>query len=273
MANINLTDRFGLDIKFSPGPFAVFSKYLREFTQVNVSLNDGKDIRADTIGGYPFQLQSLGLCFQQPVGLGASGVELTIKPEVSGSLAVQRGRDLLDSVLYDLPNSQSLLGQTYLSAALEASLAGDLKDQSGLLQFGLNAGSSAVLSYSQPVQPTDKLVPAIKEVFESFCVPGELEDLRGMPVGSIASVEGCGNLTLSAAVDLLTVVNPLATVATAAVPLAKISLQEGGSLSVVGALSFTGEYKIQASKLDADRVLLGYSSCWDTRGCAAKSST
>ena len=151
------------------------------------------------------------------------------------------------------------MGQTYLSGALEASLAADLNDQTGLLQFGLNAGTNVILCYSQPVQPTDKLVPAIKEVFESFCVPGELEDLRGMPVGSIASVEGCGNLTLSAAVDLLTVVNPLATVATAAVPLAKISLQEGGSLSVVGALSFTGEYKIQASKLDADRVLLGYS--------------
>lgn len=259
MAIINLTDQFGLEINLSPGPFSVFSKYLRELTQVSVSLNDGKDIRADTVGGYPFQSQSLGLSFQQPVGLGATGVELTIEPEVSGSLVVQEGSDLLDSVLYDKPNSQSLMGQTYLSAALEASLAGDLEDERGLLKFGLNAGSHVVLSHSQPVKPTDKLVPAIKEVFESFCVPGELEDLRGMPVGSVASVEGSGNLTLSAAVNLLTATNPLATIATAAVPLAKIGLQEETSISVGAALSFTGEYKVQVSKLDADHVLLGYS--------------
>ena len=259
MAVINLTNQFGLDINLSPSPFSVFSKYLRELAQVNVSLNDGQDIRADTVSGYPFRSQSLGLSFQQPVGLGASGVELTIKPEVSGSLVVQQGSDLLDSLLYDMPNSQSLVGQTYLSAAFEASLAVDLEDQPGLPQFGLNAGSNVVLSYSQPVKPTDKLVPAIKEVFESCCVPGELKDLGGMPIGSIASIEGSGNLTLSATVNVLTVTNPLATIAAASVPLAAMSLQEGASISVGAALSFTGEYKVQVTELDANHMLLGYS--------------
>ena len=259
MAVINLTDQFGLDINLSPSPFSVFSKYLRELTRVNVSLNDGQDIRADTVSGYPFQSQSLGLSVQQPVGLGASGVELTITPEVSGSLVVQQGSDLLDSVLYDVPNSQSLVGQTYLSAGLEASLAVDLGDQPGLLQFGLNAGSNLVLSYSQPVKPTDKLVPAIKEIFESFCVPGELKDLGGMPIGSVVSIEGSGNVTLSAAVNVLTVTNPLATIAAASVPLAAMSLQEGASINIGVALSFRGDYKVQVSKLDAGHVLLGYS--------------
>ena len=92
MSIINLTDRFGLDINLSPGPFALFTKYLRQLTQVNASLNASEDIRADPVGGYPFQSQSLGLCFQQPVGLGASGVTLTIKPEVSGSLVVKRAK-------------------------------------------------------------------------------------------------------------------------------------------------------------------------------------
>jgi hypothetical protein len=263
MATIHLTDQFGLDVTLSPGPASVLSRYLRELTTVGVSLNGGKDIRTITVAEYPFKSESIGLSFQQPVNLGASGVELTISPEVSGSLRVAEGSDLVDSALYDLPAFQPLMSQTYLSAAIEASLAADLEDEAGALQFGLNTGSDVVLSYSELVKPTDQLVPAIEEVVGSFSIPGELEDLRGLPVGSVASVEGSGKLKLSTAIDVLTATNPLATVATAALPLAKINLREGASISVGAALSLMGGYKVRVSKLDADRVWLGYSR---TRG-------
>jgi len=263
MATIRLTDRFGLDVTLNPSPFSVFSKYLRELTSVGVSLNSLQEIKAITIDEYPFKSQSLGLSFQQPVNLGASGVELTISPKTAGSLLVAGGNDLLDGALYDMPGSQSLMGQTYLSAGLEASLAGDLHDEAGTLQFGFSAGNDVVLSYSEPVRPTDQLVPAIEKVIRSFSIPGDLDDLRGMPVGSIASVEGSGNLKLSATVDVLAVTNPLATVATATLPTAGIGLREGASISVGTALSVTGDYKVQVSKLNANRMWLGYSR---TRG-------
>src|SRR6516225_4661009 len=128
MATIQLTDQFGLDVTLSPGPFSVLSKYLRQLTSVGISLKSGQDIKAVTIDQYPFKLQSLGLSFQQAVNLGTSGAEVTINPEVSGSLLVTEGSGLFDSTLYDMPRFQSLAGQTYLSTGLKASLAGDLED-------------------------------------------------------------------------------------------------------------------------------------------------
>jgi hypothetical protein len=258
MATVNLTDQFGWDISATPGPFSIFSKDLKDLKNVPVLLKSDTAIQDVTIGDYAFKSQSLGLSFQQSVNLSATGIELAIKPSVSGSLVVKEGSDLLDSVLYDLPGSQRLLQQDYLSAALEASLAPYVPDQTGRLQFGLNPGGGVILRYSEPVRPTDKLGAAIKGVFEGFCIPGDLEDLRGMPAGSLASVEGTGRLTLSGTIDVLTATNPLATLAMAAVPLG-LALNERGSISVGVALCFTGDYKVQVSKLDANRVLLGYS--------------
>jgi hypothetical protein len=151
------------------------------------------------------------------------------------------------------------MGQKYLSASLEASLEGDLSDKSGDLQFGFNAGTDVVLSYSQPVSPTDGLVSALETTLNSFTIPGDLEDLSGMDPKSIASVKGTGSLTFTGALNALTVTNPLATISTGITSLGTVGLSQSGSIKVSASLKLTGGYEVQVSKLDATRVLLAFS--------------
>jgi hypothetical protein len=259
MVTIHLTDQFGLDVKLDPDPASVFVKYVKGLTEANASVKDGKNISTDTVGDYPFTTQAIGVSFQQPVPLVTTDVELCIKPNVSGCIALSAGSKLLDKTLFDKPDAKPLWGQKYLSAALEASLAGDLTDKSGDLQFGFNAGSDVVLKYSQPVNATDELVSALKTTLNSFTIPGDLEDLNGMDEKSIASVKGTGTLTFTGAVNVLTVTNPLATIAAGIPKLGALTLQEGGSIGVTASLKFTGGYELQVSKLDANRILLAYS--------------
>jgi len=259
MATIHITDQFGLDFKLDPDPTSVFIKYVKGLREANASLKDGKDIKADTVGGYPFTTQSIGLSFQQPVPLGTTGVELNIKPDVSGSIVLSAGSKLLDQTLFDKPDAKPLMDQQYLSAALEACLEGDLTDKSGDLQFGFGAGTDVVLTYSQPVNPTDELVSALKTTLKSFTIPGDLEDLNGMDQKGIASVKGTGTLTFTGAINVLTVTNPLATVATGIPQLGSLALNEGGSIAVSASIQFTGGYQMEVAKLDAQRILLGYS--------------
>jgi hypothetical protein len=259
MATIQLTDQFGLNIELDPNPTSVFNKYVKGLTSAGASVKDSKDIIDDTVAGYPFTTQSLGLSFQQAVPLGTTGVELTINPTVSGNVTLESGADVLDQTLFDTPDAKPLMDQNYLSAALEASLEADLVDQFGDLQFGFGAGSGVVLSYSQPVNPTDKLVSALKTTLENFTVPGDLEDLKGMDKMSIAGVQGTGTLTFTGALNVLTVTNPLATVATGITALGNVGLIEGGTIGVSASLAFTGGYEIQVCKLDSGRILLAFS--------------
>ena len=259
MATIHLTDQFGLDIKVDPDPTSVFTKYIKGLTEASASVKDGKNISADTVGGYPFASQSMGLSFQQSVPLGTTGVELCIKPDISGCITLCAGSHLLDKTLFDKPDTKPLKDQKYLSAALEASLGGDLKDKSGDLQFGFNAGTDVVLTYSQPVNPADQLASALKTTVTNFTIPGDLEDLRGMDEKSIASVKGTGTLTFTGAVNVLTVTNPLATIATGIASSGSVGLSEGGAIKVAASMKLTGGYEVQVAKLDAKRVLLAFS--------------
>ena len=259
MATIQLTDQFGLNIQLDPNPTSVFNKYVKGLSAAGASIRDGKDISADTVAGYPFTTQSLGLSFQQPVPLGTTGVELTINPSVSGSITLGSGADVLDQTLFATPDAAPLMDQNYLSAALEASLEGDLGKQFGDLQFGFGAGTNVVLTYSQPVNPTDKLASALKTTLENFTIPGDLEDLKGMDKMSIAAVQGTGTLTFAGALNVLTVTNPLATIATGITALGNVGLIEGGTIGVSASLAFTGGYEVQVCKLDATRILLGFS--------------
>lgn len=258
MATISLIDGFGLVIDVKPDPTSVFAKYVQKLISAEATLTDHQDISQVTVDSYPFKTQTIGLSFKQAVPLGTSGVELEVKPQVSGTIALHDGDNLLDRTLFGRDDTKPLLEQKYLSAELEACLSGALLDRAGDLQFGFAAGNDIRIAYSEPVKAADKLVPAIQTAFQHFMIPGDLEDLAQMTAGSVASVEGTGTLELSAGVDVLTVTNPLATVATGTAFLKSLGLNQGGSVAVDVSVTFTGGYKLQVTKLDSKRVLLAY---------------
>jgi hypothetical protein len=78
-----------------------------------------------------------------------------------------------------------------------------------------------------------------------------------MAPGDVATVEGTGSLKFSATANLLSAVNPLATVNTV-VAEGILNVKEGGSLTVGAAYTVTGEYQVRIQRLAGRKFQLGY---------------
>ncbi|HUY12781.1 MAG TPA: hypothetical protein VMX16_04005 [Terriglobia bacterium] len=262
MPTISLTDNFGLVIDASPEPnvAAIFSKYLKNAGPITAFLHNAKPIRGIQIGQDPFTSQSIGVSFTQPVSLGVPGVELTINPQLSGTLEIVKGKWLFDAdddAFGDgipIPDPGS---QAFLSAGLEASLDVSISDSSGVLQFGFANRTNIVFKNYRLFPLTEEAVPALQTTFQNFVVPGDLEDVESMTPGSIATVEGTGSLKFTATANLLSAVNPLAALSTS-VLLGALNVQEGGCLKVGAAYTLTGEYQIRVQRLAGRKFQLGY---------------
>jgi len=98
---------------------------------------------------------------------------------------------------------------------------------------------------------------AVKSVLESFTIPGDVDDLRAMLENSLATVSGHGEFKISASVDVLTAVNPLASLDT--IPrVGKLDIAATGSVKVGLSAKITGEYQIRLHKTDPRTVRLSY---------------
>jgi hypothetical protein len=258
MSTIKLTDNFGLIIDASPGLASVFSKYLKDPSDIVGVLRNPAAISGLEVGKDPFESQSIGISFTEPVTLGSTGVELTINPQLVGTVGISKGKALFDADTDPFRDSISIPpNQAFVSVGLKAELDLGLSGKSGDLQFGFKSGTNVVFTDYRLFALTDQIVPAIKTLFENFVIPGDLEDVESMPQGSVATVEGTGSLKFSAQANLLSVVNPLATVSTAAIK-DVLKVQEGGSITVGATYTLTGEYQVRVQRLDGRKFRLGY---------------
>ena len=258
MSTVKLTDNFGLILDVSPGPASVFSKYLKNPSDIVGVLRNPAAIAGLQVGKDPFGSQSIGVCFTDTVKLGSSGLELTINPQMVGTIAINKGKALFDADSDPFRDSISIpSNQAFVSIGLKAEVDVGLSEKPGDLQFGFTSGTSVAFTDYRLFALTDQIAPAIKTVIENFVIPGDLEDIESMPQGSVAAVEGTGSLTFTAQANLLSVVNPLATLGTAAVKTA-LSVQEGGSITIGAKYILAGEYQVRVERLDGRKFRLGY---------------
>jgi hypothetical protein len=259
---LSVADGFGLVIDASPPPDALslFSKYLRDPGVVAGVLHNPKPIQGIQVGQDPFDDLSVGISFTQPVNLGAGDVQLTINPALVGTLGIHKGEALFDSA--DEPFSGKVLNpdparQAFVSAGIEAKLVAGTAGGTGVLQFGLTAGTAVALTNYRLFALTDEIVPAIQTLFRSFVVPGDLQDVESMAPGTVAAVEGTGSLTFSATANLLSAVNPLASLS-APVLNGLLMVRDGAALPVYASYTLTGEYQVRVQRLGGRKFLLGY---------------
>jgi hypothetical protein len=258
MATIKLTDGFGLVIDVSPSPYSIFSKYLKSPSAIVGALHDVKDIKDLQVGQDPFQAQSVGLSFGDSIGLGTSGIELTIDPELLGTIAIKKGDSLFDPASDPFGDKIVIpINQVYVSAALEAKLDVGLNESSGDLQFGFTAGTDVVFTNYQLFALTDKIAPALQAVVQTFTVPADLQDVEAMLAGNIATIEGTGSLKFSAKANLLTAVNPLAALSTSVVQ-GPLTIKDGASLVVGATYTLTGAYQLRVQRLGGSKFRLGF---------------
>lgn len=258
MPTIKLTDKFGLVIDVSPGLASVFSKYLKSPGDIVGVLRNPAAITGLEVGKDPFGSQSIGISFNEPLRLGKSGVELTINPQFIGTVGISKDRALFDSDTDPFRDSIAIpTSHAFVSVGFEARLDVGLSENTGDLQFGFASGTNVILTDYRLFALTDKIAPAIQTLFEDFVIPGDLEDVESMPQGSVATVQGTGSLKFSAQANLLSAVNPLASVNAAAIQGA-LQVKEVGSITVGATYTLTGEYQVRVQRLDGRKFRLGY---------------
>jgi hypothetical protein len=151
-------------------------------------------------------------------------------------------------------------GSCYVAIGFNASAAPGIGATSGSLTFCLNPSLGIDIESYQPFSAgadAPSIADALLRCVGQFVIPATLADLKTLPAGAIVTVTGSGALTFSAAANLLTVANPLATVPLPG-PLPAISVQQGASVTVGASWKISADYQVRAQKTNARTVRLGW---------------
>ncbi len=258
MPTIRLTDNLGLDLNIAPDPVSALVKYIRNpelVLSAGAQLAGALDITIDKV---PFEQVSGGLSFSKDVEVGAGPTEMTIGAGLSGSIGVYQAGSKVGPEHFRAP---VIAGdnQAYLSLGIKATLSPSISSEVNNLSFGFNAGAEIVIHNHKPfpTEPPTIFREALVDTIKEFTIPGDIEDLENMPLGTVASVFGVGKLKLSAAAELSQSTSLLAS-PDLPLGLGPVKVKAGGSLSADVAFQVKGEYQVRVRKLDSNRVQLGY---------------
>jgi hypothetical protein len=263
MATIELTDQLGVTIDAEVNPDSTIAKYIKGLSKLKFPKLNFDELKDITLDKASLKNLQTGIEFEQPINIGIEDAELTIGAGVSGSLQLFSANDkqLFDPDVFADPIN---IGpkQFYVAVGTSANLSSGLTHKAGDLSFGFHAGSQLTITSYKLFETASggafpKFFDALKESIASFSLPGDLEDLRKMPNGSVVAVEGNGNIKLSGSVDVLSVVNPLAVVSLPD-PIGEVKVSSGNAIKVGASFEITGAYQIRAQKIGEDRIRLGY---------------
>jgi hypothetical protein len=260
MPTIKLTDQLGVNVDAQINPDSTIAKYIKNLSKLKFGKLDFEGLKNVTLDQAPVKNLQTGVEFEQPVNVGIDDVEMKIGAGVSGSVKLFSATDkqLFDSDVFADPITIGP-NQIYLGVGISATLSAGITHKTGDLGFGFNAGSQITLTSFKLFEgaPQPRLVDALKESIATFSLPGDLEDLKRMPAGSVVAVEGNGNIKFAGNVDVLSVVNPLA-VLSLPDPLGEVKLSSGNAIKVGASFEITGSYQIRVQKSGQDKVRLGY---------------
>jgi len=263
MPTIQITDDLGLSLDAALAPGASLIEYVRDLPGLvlhgaNISSLQGLKLSDPAVVSL-----APTLSFKQPVSLGANALELTIGADAGLSVRIIE-RTPACSVLFspddygdpiEIPASSC-----YVAIGFNASAAPGITANPGSLTFGLDASLGIDIESYQLFSAgagAPSMSDALLRCVGEFVIPANLADLKILPAGAIVTVTGSGALTFSAAVNLLTVANPLATVALPG-PLPAISVQQGASVTVGASWKISADYQLRAQKTDSRTVRLGW---------------
>ena len=262
MPSIQITDSVqGEIITANPIVNSGFGKYL---TGIPAQVLAGTDVASQF--RQPLQLvqpgtNGFGFKFQNSIPLGSSRVALSVNAGAQALISVHNrsGKPLFeDNFIGDPLNVPG--GKAYVSFLFHPSVSAGLSSGAGALSFGFRAGTEIELRCSQlfdlmAAPPT--LAEATKTILENFVIPGDLDDLRAMPQGAVASVSGHGVFQVGVSVDFAAALNPLASL-NAMTKLGKVEISAGATLSAGFTAKVTGDYQIRVHKSGPDTIRLSY---------------
>lgn len=259
MANIPISDGFGLDLQATLDPKSAFAKYFQHPPSFSVLQQDLASAQDVPLTGFPVKSTEVGLAFTQPTSVATTSPQFAGSAAVAATLCVVTGGKLFDPDPYGSP-IEVPTGYAYLGLGVKATLAPGVDITSGKLAFGFTAGSTVCLSHYQafattPTTPTFKA--ALQTSLQNYIIPLSPDDLAGLGIGDVATIEGTGSLQLTGTFNLLTSVNPLVSVTSSALP-ATIQVQEGAKINISACLTITGDLQLRIQKVDAGTVRMGF---------------
>jgi hypothetical protein len=265
MAAIKILDDLSAElIVANPPSLSGLGKYLKTRT---ASLTAGPDLKLQL----PKHLHEVSpgdngftLSFDKDVPLGASGTTLTVSAKSTSVIGVlsEAGTPLFEDAFLGPPVTVPA-GRAYVSFSFHPTLTAGLKQKVGALGFGFDAGSDVQVRCYRPFDISGEpvtLLEACRESLESFAVPNTADDLQAMkalPVGTIATVSGHGHLQISGSADVAAAFNPLAGINTIA---ALGTLNAGGTASA--SLGFdaklSGDLQLRVERMNGSTIRLSY---------------
>jgi hypothetical protein len=261
MPTINLTDRLGVEVDAELNEDSALAKYLKGLTKLKFDGFNFADLKNATLDQAPLNSLETGITFSQPIEVGGSS-ELKIGAGASGGIKLYSSKDeqLFDPAVYGDPISIQA-NQFYVGIDTTAEFSPEFTSESGDLSFGLSGASSIGFSSYRLFEKTGAAafplwLDALKESVANFVIPRDLDDLARMSVGSVATVAGSGSLKVAGEVELLSAVNPLASL-NLPEPLGALELSSGGSIKVGASFEISGAFQIRVHKTGADKVTLG----------------
>lgn len=188
----------------------------------------------------------IGFEFDAPVKLDVEGVAMTVGGGASLSIDIRTPEDgsLFESDYYDTDIPIDA-GHRYLGLGFTARASVTGEAAGGERTFGIDAEGAIGFRNFRRYGEGDGFGEALKETLSSFVIPAKVDDLGELPSGVVATAEGRGTLKLSVEAELLTVTNPLASLAIPA-DLGTLDVSAGGSVTVAASFELTGEYQVRA---------------------------
>lgn len=262
MPTISLTDQVKAEVNAELNKDSAIAKYLKGLTKLKFDGLNFANLKNVTLDQVPLNSLETGITFAQPIAVGGEGSELTIDAGVSGGVKLFSSKDeqLFDPEVYGDPIAINA-NQFYVRLGTAVKLASEFTSESGDLSFGLGGASQIGFAtyhlFEKAAGGFPTALEALKETVTAFVIPRDIEDLTKMTRGTVATVEGSGSLKFSGDIDVMSVINPLASI-NLPEPIGAVKLSSGGSIKVGASFEISGAFQIRAHKVAADKVRIGY---------------
>ena len=259
MADIKLTDNFGLSVDVVPTVDSSFMKYFKSLPSLQALGANIGAIQQIPLKQVQLESGSVGLTFQEPVAIGTTGTALTIGAGLYGTISICKDDPLFSDDDFGDPIAIPP-DQAYLSLGMKATVSSELTADAAGLTFGFSPATEVSVSNYKPFTTTSsepKFVEALRETLSEYCIPAQVSDMETLASGTIATLGGTGKLKFSATANLLSSINPLATLSAPVLPVS-LQVTEGASVEVGASFELSGGYQVRVQKLNQRTVRLGY---------------
>ena len=258
MPTIGLVDGFGLDLEAAMNPNSAFSKYFQKPPSLSVVEKDLASLQNVPLTAFPLKSVQIGLSFSEPTTVSSTSPQFAGSAAISGSLCVFAAGKLFDPDPFASP-VEIPSGQAYLGLGIRASIAPGMNIPSGEVVYGFTVGTAVSLTHYKPFQTTSTtptLAAALEASLEDYVIPFSVDDMASLGLGDVVTMEGNCTLKLCGTVNLLTSVNPLATLSTPALP--GIAVNAGAAIDITATFTIEGDFEVRAYKVADATVRLGF---------------